>query len=445
MTQHWHYIFPALLLLLLVVLLRKEYQRTDRRRLPWRLIATVIALLSLWQLSAAWHQPAKAPLKQSNVAEKSNAKPAFVAAGWQQQLPYLQPLLLQGRFNNAGDKAITLKLILAGLALDSTTIAAGKDTIFKLHTIPPFLGPGVLRLLALAGKDTLATEPVPVVVKPMLNLRVLFLAASPDFENRFLADWLAQRGAAVAMRSKVAANQFATRFSNMKERRLDVLNPALLNDFDLVITDRHTLSTPERNNLYAYMQEQDLGLLLKPDSNVSKPFPVFHQQGAAQVVDLGRNDSYAWQLAGDTTAYSHYWAGIINKAARKSKQDTELTTEQDFPFINDEIILTLNSQYPLQEKSLLVDEMVLPLAGHPLLPDTWKASWWPLKKGWHAISNSQHVFDIYVYGQEDWLNLRPAVKAMPAENKPETMSRLAWWWLIPLLLSMIFLWLEKKL
>ncbi|NIG54198.1 hypothetical protein [Chitinophaga sp. Cy-1792] len=445
MTQHWHYIFPVLLLLLLVVLLRKEYLRPDRRRLPWRLAATVIALLSLFFLGNFRYYPA--PEKPENRLSKDPDKlpPAFTAAGWQRQLPYLQPLHLQGRFRNTTASNVALKLTFAGQTRDSALIAAGRDSTFKLSTVPPFLGPGVLQLLALAGRDTLAAELVPVIVKPMLDLRVLFLAANPDFENRFLADWLSQRGAAVAMRSRVAATQYATRFSNMQERRLDLLNPALLNDFDLIVTDKHTLTTAEMNGLYAYMQQQDIGMLLKPDSNAARLSPVFHQQGAAQVVTLGRNDTYSWQLSGDTLAYSRYWANIISRAARKSKPEMELSVAPDFPLVSNEITLKLNSRQPLHDGSLLADDLNLPLAGQPMLPDTWNASWWPLQKGWHAISIDQHVFEIYVYGEDDWKGLRPAVHSQESNETIENVRQLAWWWLVPLLLAMIFLWLEKKL
>ncbi len=96
---------------------------------------------------------------------------------------------------------------------------------------------GGRRGAAVAGGDTLEREDIPVEVKQGRSLRVLLLAASPDFENTFLSGWLSGQGDAVASRTTVSKDKYQVGFANMAERALDVLTPALLEGFDVGIAD----------------------------------------------------------------------------------------------------------------------------------------------------------------------------------------------------------------
>ncbi len=110
--------------------------------------------------------------------------------GWNQKLKAGEMLIVQGKYKNDGSRPV--KLVLKGLntQLDTATIAAKTNADFELNTIPKNEGRAVYHLLAIAGKDTLANESLPIEIDPVKPLKILMLSASPDFETRFLKNWL---------------------------------------------------------------------------------------------------------------------------------------------------------------------------------------------------------------------------------------------------------------
>ena len=114
----------------------------------------------------------------------------IVAINWVPCIKGGEPLLIRGNFTNAHSAPV--KLILNGLHtnLDSLVIPAGKQQGFELRTIPKQRGSAVYSLLALEGKDTTEFENIAVLIDTVRPLKILILAASPDFDNKFLKNWL---------------------------------------------------------------------------------------------------------------------------------------------------------------------------------------------------------------------------------------------------------------
>ena len=169
--------------------------------------------------------------------------------------------------------------------LDSSpTVASAGRTDFELNTIPPQSGQSIFRLYVLSGidtgsaissganaphMDTLEQEVLPIEVLPAPKLRILLLAASPDFENTFLVNWLARNGHAVATRTLISKDKSDKAFLNMPEVALEPLTAAVLDKFDLVIADAEVLQSgkpSEGASLRRQIAEKGLGLIIKADS-----------------------------------------------------------------------------------------------------------------------------------------------------------------------------------
>jgi len=462
MSQYRTYIIAAVGALLLLWLLWQEYRRPDRRYLPGRMLASILAVVSLVMVGIGLHQPQKVkPQQPVNNNTTPTKKPGFLACNWERHLGYLQPVHINGRYHNTTESPIRISLAFASETLDSVSIPANRDTLFKLHTVPPFLGAGLLKLITTTGKDTLTTAPIPLEVAAVQPLRVLFVAASPDAENRFLADWLSSQGMAVAMRSQVAAKQYSTRIDNMNNVSLDAVTAPLLDKFDVVIAERQALTASEKNTLAEYMQHHDIGLLLQPDSNTTvskvageillkdslgKPSAVLYHRSMGKVLEWGTSNTYTWQLSGDSMRYRRFWSTLLSAAARSISPKATIAISPAFAAVNNEVTLTLRNTGPLVDSVLYVGTTRLPLAQHPLLPAEWESTWWPVKNGWHTLKYQDISISEYVFGPDEWPELQRK-RTIVAETLPEQAlaNPAAWWWLMTFLATCIFLWLEKKL
>jgi len=123
---------------------------------------------------------------------------------WTHRLNSGENFRVQGNFLNQTDAKI--KLVLKGLntGLDSIEIGAKRSMGFSFSTVPKQSGQAVFRLIALSGKDTVENEPIPLIIEPAKTLKVLILSASPDFESRFLKNWLSENAYGVAARSTIS-------------------------------------------------------------------------------------------------------------------------------------------------------------------------------------------------------------------------------------------------
>lgn len=195
----------------------------------------------------------------------------IVSVDWPRKLNRGEQLLVQGRWAGGGSRLLLMGM---GSVLDSVRVgAAGSgdsaNRDFSLGAVPAQAGRAVYRLVALAGKDTIEREALPVEVIAGEPLKILLLASSPDFENSFLLNWLAADGHQVASRTIVSRGKVQESFVNREKLTLTPLTPALLDGFDLVIADASALPgrrTAEWAVLRREVEEKGLGLLVKVDS-----------------------------------------------------------------------------------------------------------------------------------------------------------------------------------
>lgn len=476
----WNYFLLVAGLLAACWLIIREARRPKKDRLIARIAATVIAVagvvLAGWPLYVA-HE---APLQKQAVAAVAPAA-GIVACDWPRSLATGSEWTVQGRYRNNTNKTVTLRLAGFDTTLDSVAIAPQQDSSFSLKAWPLHRGRAVYRITAMSGSDTLEQQPLPLEVKPTAPLAVLFLARSPDFDNRFLADWLVQQGNAVAMRTLVAKDKYLLRFSNFPEQSLDALTPALLAKFDVVVAQSGAID----KNTRARLEDAGIGLVLKADSAGVQPRPLslklrsglrmpalstdpgqalpqgngqlplvtdsLHRAyvtvslaGAGKLVRTHLLNTYSWQLEGQSTAYGQYWSAILEAAARKKATVEKITFTPAIARVYHPLDIQLETT---ATPALQAGGVTLPLVQHPWLNDHYTGTWWPVKTGWQQVTTNTGASWNYIFQEDDWKNLPASIAttAAPA-SRPITLVRLSpVWWLLPLLLALIFLWWEKKM
>jgi hypothetical protein len=395
----------------------------------------------------------------------------ITAINWNQRLKSGERLIIQGRYNNQNSGAI--KLVLKGLStqLDTAIIPAKSNKEFELSAVPKNEGRTVYHLQAIAANDTLANENLPVEIDPIKPLKILMLSASPDFESRFLKNWLSENGFEVAVRSTISKDKFSSEYVNMQSVKIDHLSANVLEQFDLVIGDLSVLKS-ESSLLKQQVTQKGLGIIIRADSlskgsswlqsdfpveklNMKNPAPVSliirdkkeksaplktdqafirNQPGTQPLVSdvqdhilvsssltgAGRlvftmvTNTYNWTLAGSRDDYSAFWSLLITRAARKAPMSEDWGIPQ-IPVISEPVDLQLqSSQTP---GTIIADSAVIAPTQDRSIPFISNNTYFPSFAGWHVIkqNNGQPAW-WYVYGDKYWRGVKASEKLAATRN-----------------------------
>lgn len=390
----------------------------------------------------------------------------ITAIGYKRKINSGDALIVQGKFNNTTNKPVRLSLNGFGITADSVIIYPNQQQSFQLKTIPKFIGRTVYTLTATANKDIIAQESLPVEVQSTQPLKVLLLAAFPDFENKFLQNWLSENNYVFATRTTISKNKYSVSFADTNKFSLNQLTPNLLGSFDVLIADATALSAASKNELFNIkneISENGLGLIIKSDSterpslfyngnckivpaashnrqilSVQLPgndtissLPVenslfIHAEdgvqdlvtdtkknvlacntvyGEGSIVFSTLNNTYYWMLSGDKKSYRLLWSLLIEKASKKKQVHEQWNLEPAFPKLNEPVILTAQtiSEVPLRST---IEKSSISFAAQPFLPFEWEGTYWPDKKGWQYIlsANNERSW-FYVFDNRDWKNI----------------------------------------
>ncbi len=387
---------------------------------------------------------------------------------WNRRLTAGESFKVQGRFLNQNNNEV--KLVLKGLNtnLDSVKIGAERSMDFSFSTIPKQSGRAVFQLLA-AGKDTVENETLPVIIEPQKTLKVLMLSASPDFESRFLKNWLAENAYQIAARSTISKNKITTDFTNIGKFPLEKITPSLLGKFDVLVTDAtgfSSLSKAEVSAILAQTSAKGMGIIIRADSTADASFirqnftiyasdrpqkelnlklnevnetrlkiqsdhPVFIknqpntqalvQDEAAHLVVNSKlygsgklllstlNNTFSWQLSGKQSAYSAFWSMLLAKAARKISRKEHVYTEN---FAGKNSMTKVFLETADRNATLKINGEKLSLSRNPAIPFLQEAVFWPDRSGWFSISTQNNTADwIYIFENTDWKTLKASEKA----------------------------------
>lgn len=518
----WNYIVVCLSLLLLAILLWWEIRRGNKARLMGRVIATTLMVASLAAItlpiayasrSAAegregvflteGYDPDSARIYLSSRVEVKNLKdlhvPALHVLGygltveeranfpdvpvlfhpspmpvgivslhWTQQLLPGQECRVQGRFYNTTGRPVKLLLFGTGSLLDSAGVRSKEDS-FELKTVPVQADRAVYTLVVVAGKDTLERESIPVEVLPVRSQKILMLAASPDFENRFLAGWLSEKGHSVVVRTAISKDKYDHAFLNTTTMAVDRLSPSLLDRFDVVIVDAaglRTMGAGEHAALWNAIAEKGLGLVIRADT-LHHDLDSVRMCGSGKILLTTLHATYARLLAGERKEYAALWTRILQQAVREREATERWYFSPALPEVDHPVNILLQSAASLPQ-GLLEEEkgggapVSIYFSQHPFLPFYWSGVYWPRESGWQAAHTPKGERSWwYVWKEGDWATIhrrerlegtqrwiaaRSGRKGEAIEHvgKRKLLVAKGWFYLL-FVLSAVFLWVERRI
>lgn len=397
----------------------------------------------------------------------------FTACNWAETLPASEVQRVQGRFNNSSNRPVKILLEGLGTRLDSVTIPAGKHQSFTLSCTPRQTGRAVYQLQAFAGAERVASEEVPFEVVEQPKTKILVLASFPDFEYKFLRNWLLEHKYPALFRTRISKDKFSTEQVNLEGSESSDLTSATFRKYDLVIADDEELAS--LGTLNGSLQQEiraGLGLVLRLNeakslSTFSKVFnvrsttdsittavqPVLSENNqqlmavpVSQPVYLAANNTqqvlvqdpkgkalvntalqgngrvsataipatFNWVLNGSTADYSDYWSTLIKQTARKTTNNFYWNVEPKKPTVGEQVKLSFQSGSDVMP-SLQVNNQSLAVQQHLVLPFYWQAGFRAERKGWNTFSTTAGKEQaLYVYDVSAW----PALKAerLTADN-----------------------------
>lgn len=530
----WNYIVLSLSLLLWIVLLLWEIRRANKARMAGRIIAATLLVAALAGLAlpvtytsrstaerkegvllTEGYDPDSARVYLSSGVEVKDLKDihlstlhilgygltederaalpgipvlfhpspmrtGIVSLSWRQQLLPGELFRIQGSCYNAADAPVKLLLFGINALLDSAVIRS-QEGDFELRTIPLQAGRAVYKLMAVSGKDTLEQESIPVEVLPGRDLKILMLAASPDFENRFLARWLSDKGHGVIVRTAISKDKYDHAYLNASAMAVDHLSPSLLDKFDVVIADAAELKAigPTQNDyLWHAIAEKGLGLVIKADStskigersllrdSLNHTLISESMHGAGKIILTRLSTTYARLLAGERKEYSSLWAHILQQVARGKDVGERWQVSPALAQTDHPIKMLLQSAVSLPQGLLDGKDTDAPtsvyMAQDPLLPFCWEGTYWPRESGWQVAHTPEGERSWwYVWKDGDWKNIhrrerlegtqqwiaaRGERRGPSAEEKeaPDVLVAKGWFYVL-FVLSGLFLWVERKI
>jgi hypothetical protein len=389
--------------------------------------------------------------------------PAGVSSvSWNDKLKAGEALRVQGLYNNTSAQKV--KLVLTGLntGLDSITLPPNAQTPFELSGRPKATGKLVFTLNA----DTALQGSLPVQIEPVKPLKVLMLSASPDFESKFLKNWLSENGYAVALRSAISKGKYNSEYINIAQFDLDKLSAQTLDKFDVVIGDLSVLSTlsgAESGILKQEVADKGLGLIVRADSAgktswLQRQFPVDRPSGkepapasliingnksgsgklaygsahlvyqdgtqplvktkervlagsalygSGKIVFTTLNNTFSWMLGGNKQDYTALWSTLLSKAARKNEEVKDDVQFSSLPVSNEPVALQVSQS--TESPISINDELIAP-AQNPGVPFEWAVMYRPSSAGWQNLKQGDKTSNWFAYNKNDWKALQSTEK-----------------------------------
>lgn len=408
------------------------------------------------------------------------APPGFQSVSWMQNLKPGEKLRIQGHYNNSDPKP--RKIILSGFntPLDSVSVQGQTAVDISFTTIPRHLGRAVYSMYTLQGNDTIEVSPVPVQIGEASAMKILMLASSPDFDNRFLKNWLSTNGYEVVSKTLISKSKYARDFSNSDLNTLTYLGKDLLQNFDVIVTDQQSLtslSAAELSTLQEKISTGGLGLIVKADSSsrlfYATRFPLQHSgnQNREQIkLHLGDSsnhlqplavqqavyiqpssgskpllrdnrdrifansilygkgtivlstllNSYSWALAGKNEDYHALWSSLLYNASRKKDLSETWSISPAFPVVDEPVSVTTETAAKDLPKAIIGGANIY-LQQDLELPFSWNGKYWPKKAGWQAgIAMNGSPYYWYAFNKSDWKAVRANEKLIATRDYVRT-------------------------
>ena len=396
-------------------------------------------------------------LKDYEVDFQPAAIPSGVLkANWNRRIDQTEDLIIQGIYHHRGKEPLMLVLKGLGLQLDSVKLKPETVSKFSLKTRPPLSGRGVYQLLAIKGADTLANEPIPFEMMEAEPMKILMLASYPDFEYKFLKNWLYENKYPVIFRSQISKGKYSTDYLNTENTSVNTITATVLKNTDLVIVDEDTWATLSGAETAAINTavRSGLGLLLR--AKAAKPT---HLSGRGKIVVTAVADTYSLLLEGKKTAYADFWSSLIKAGARKKQALMQWQVLPEYPVVGTKsrIMVEQSAGTHMPQVTLLKD--TLAMRQNMEKPFQWDAFFWPVKSGWLTANIDKQVANFYVFDAMNWksytwynrlkytsayLKSQKSIKQSVESKQIKTKTLSSWWYFTVFLLAAGYLWYEAK-
>jgi hypothetical protein len=406
-----------------------------------------------------------------NIHADVSIRPAKSPAGilscsWPDVLSSSETFRIQGKYNNTNNRPVKLLLYGLGTKLDSINIGAEQQFAFTLECKPKQIGKAVYTVIAKQGNQVLEEEDVPFQVVERPKVKVLVLASFPDFEYKFLRNWLLENKYQAYFRTRISKDKFSTEQVNLDVKESDVITSSSFKKYDLIIADDEELGRLSATGDGLSREiAGGLGLIVRLNeakalSGFTKKFqlsgstdsinttyqpvlvdamqkletlpvsqPVYISRNAAQLslvedrkgkilatlamVGEGRvaataiQSTYNWVLNAANTDYAAYWTEMMNRTARKSVKDFRFQFSPKFPTPKDLVSLSFQANPETELPQFSMEGKPLPVQQHLWLPFYWQVNFWHKTTGWNTFEvKPGSKQDIYIYKKTDWMPLK---------------------------------------
>ncbi len=411
------------------------------------------------------------------VFHPANLSSGIKAVNWNQKNKMGEPITIQGTCNNTSSAKIKIIVSSFNTTLDSAFISGNTSEAFTLTTIPKTEGRTTYILAVISGKDTIEKETIPVQVEQGVPLKIILLASSPDFDNKFLKNHLSSAGYEVAARTTISQNKYAFDYLNTSAKPLDRITSSLLDTFDIMIADAKELSHISKSELaiiQSQVAQKSMGLVVKADIASQVPFytanfpvtavagdtqqnvktflldtsnqlpaiiidyPVFIKNavntqpivwdkqnkiyvssalyGTGKIAFTTLSNTYLWALSGNENAYNHFWSTLLNKVAAKPYAAESWRISPALPLVNTPVQLQLQTNAAGIPQGQVNGTPVY-LKNNPDLSYQWSGFYYPVKEGWQTgIGLNGKPFYWYAYPETDWQNVYASQKIIATQQ-----------------------------
>ena len=369
---------------------------------------------------------------------------------------------VKGIFNAFGKT--TLKLIGPAGVEDSVTFNTSGQLPFDLFFTPKQTGLFVYTLNYPDSIGRVISERLPVEIIPAQKLKILILQKFPTAEVRYLKNYLAEKGHALALRYQTSKTNFKYEYANLNSTRIDRLTQEVTESFDLIVIDNKVLNELNVSEMRALEGgiKNGLGIIILSDDfsaknkGVNRLLPIKLKRVVTDTVHLRFPDSklytfpcapiditpdasiqtiqkhkghilsgyvysdagkvgfqllketYRIRLEGNEDDYAFIWSDLIERTARTKNDQFKINLVNNFPYYPDEP-LTIDILSSGAQPSLYDHKTSIPLTEDVIIDDYWHGKSWASKFGWHQfITQDSTKLNYFVSNSGDWKSLRIA-------------------------------------
>ena len=401
-----------------------------------------------------------------------------------------------------GEKVSQIDLILPD---ESIVPAIFEEGGFMIESKAPVTGQYLYKVQTIVeDKDTII-DLLPIYVTGKAQWNMLTVLSYPSFEMNYLKNYWIEQGNAFAQRTKIAKEKYQSNFVNMDPVDLSELTKQLISLFDFVLIDIdswNNLSSRERSRILRAIQDDGLGLIIKPTEtnlrgvevnhpNLKKPIEITlnptegitdmsyyphdvskawtpinfgnqeiaieSAQGIGSIVLLTIDGTHQLILADHKALYQAIWARLFSSIYVDFAEVYQLINPQ-WIWADEKTNLSLLSDSPLEVIPILNDSIPLPYKEVPFVEGIYEIDLYP-RLGYNKIniSGQDTPLIFYAHDQDSWNSLRDGKKRQVTAyvvnqsyqkdviQSQESQEYPYYWWYVLMLLGFGMLWLDERM